>query len=178
MNIWHDINPKRITAGRFYAVIEISKGGKNKYEMDKETGLLKLDRVLFPSTHYPANFGFIQRTYAKDGDPLDVLVLCSETIMPMTLVECKPIGVLKMIDDNKDDEKIIAVPVGDPNYSGYNDIKELPKHRFDEIRHFFQVYKMLEKGKETQIKSISGAEKAKEVVQLSIESYILDFQLA
>ena len=178
MNIWHDINPKRITAGRFYAVIEISKGGKNKYEMDKETGLLKLDRVLFTSTHYPANYGFIPRTYAKDGDPLDVLVLCSETIMPMTLVECKPIGVLKMIDDTKDDEKIIAVPVGDPNYSGYNDIKELPKHRFDEIRHFFQVYKMLEKGKETQIKSISGAEKAKEVVQLSIESYILDFQLA
>lgn len=178
MNIWHDINPKRITAGRFYAVIEISKGGKNKYEMDKETGLLKLDRVLFTSTHYPANYGFIPRTYAKDGDPLDVLVLCSESIMPMTLVECKPIGVLKMIDDNKDDEKIIAVPVGDPNYSGYNDIKELPKHRFDEIRHFFQVYKMLEKGKETQIKSISGAEKAKEVVQLSIESYILDFQLA
>jgi inorganic pyrophosphatase len=178
MNIWHDINPKRITAGRFYAVIEISKGGKNKYEMDKETGLLKLDRVLFTSTHYPANYGFIPRTYAKDGDPLDVLVLCSETIMPMTLVECKPIGVLKMIDDNKDDEKIIAVPVGDPNYSGYSDIKELPKHRFDEIRHFFQVYKMLEKGKETQIKSISGAEKAKEVVQLSIESYILDFQLA
>lgn len=178
MNIWHDINPKRITAGKFYAVIEISKGGKNKYEMDKETGLLKLDRVLFTSTHYPANYGFIPRTYAKDGDPLDVLVLCSETIMPMTLVECKPIGVLKMIDDNKDDEKIIAVPVGDPNYSGYNDIKELPKHRFDEIRHFFQVYKMLEKGKETQIKSISGAEKAKEVVQLSIESYILDFQLA
>ena len=178
MNIWHDINPKRITSGRFYAVIEISKGGKNKYEMDKETGLLKLDRVLFTSTHYPANYGFIPRTYAKDGDPLDVLVLCSETIMPMTLVECKPIGVLKMIDDNKDDEKIIAVPVGDPNYSGYNDIKELPKHRFDEIRHFFQVYKMLEKGKETQSKSISGAEKAKEVVQLSIESYILDFQLA
>ena len=159
MNIWHDINPKRITAGRFYAVIEISKGGKNKYEMDKETGLLKLDRVLFTSTHYPANYGFIPRTYAKDGDPLDVLVLCSETIMPMTLVECKPIGVLKMIDDNKDDEKIIAVPVGDPNYSGYSDIKELPKHRFDEIRHFFQVYKMLEKGKETQIKSISGAAK-------------------
>ena len=176
MNIWHDINPKRITAGRFYAVIEISKGGKNKYEMDKETGLLKLDRVLFTSTHYPANYGFIPRTYAKDGDPLDVLVLCSETIMPMTLVECKPIGMLNMVD--KDDEKIIAVPVGDPNYSGYNDIKELPKHRFDEIRHFFQVYKMLEKGKETQIKSISGAEKAKEVVQLSIESYILDFQLA
>ena len=162
MNIWHDINPKRITAERFHAVIEIPKGGKNKYEMDKETGMLKLDRVLFTSTHYPANYGFIPRTYAKDGDPIDVLVLCSETIAPMTLVECKPIGVLRMIDDNKNDEKIIAVPVNDPNYNGYNDIKDLPKHRFDEIRHFFQVYKMLEKGKETEIKSISGAEKAKE----------------
>lgn len=177
MNIWHDINPKRITAERFHAVIEIPKGGKNKYEMDKETGMLKLDRVLFTSTHYPANYGFIPRTYAKDGDPIDVLVLCSETILPMTLVECKPIGVLKMIDDNKNDEKIIAVPVNDPNYNGYNDIKDLPKHRFDEIRHFFQVYKMLEKGKETEIKSISGAEKAKEVVQIAIESYILDFQM-
>ena len=177
MNIWHDINPKRITAERFHAVIEIPKGGKNKYEMDKETGMLKLDRVLFTSTHYPANYGFIPRTYAKDGDPIDVLVLCSETIAPMTLVECKPIGVLRMIDDNKNDEKIIAVPVNDPNYNGYNDIKDLPKHRFDEIRHFFQVYKLLEKGKETEIKSISGAEKAKEVVQIAIESYILDFQM-
>ena len=177
MNIWHDINPKRITAERFHAVIEIPKGGKNKYEMDKETGMLKLDRVLFTSTHYPANYGFIPRTYAKDGDPIDVLVLCAETIAPMTLVECKPIGVLRMIDDNKNDEKIIAVPVNDPNYNGYNDIKDLPKHRFDEIRHFFQVYKMLEKGKETEIKSISGAEKAKEVVQIAIESYILDFQM-
>lgn len=178
MNIWHDINPKRVTAEKFYAVIEIPKGGKNKYEMDKETGMLKLDRVLFTSTHYPANYGFIPRTYAKDGDPIDVLVLCSETIQPMTLVECKPIGVLRMIDDNKNDEKIIAVPVNDPNYNGYNDIKDLPKHRFDEIRHFFQVYKMLEKGKETEIKSISGAEKAKEVVKIAIESYIQDFQLA
>lgn len=177
MNIWHDINPKRITAERFHAVIEIPKGGKNKYEMDKETGMLKLDRVLFTSTHYPANYGFIPRTYAKDGDPIDVLVLCSETIAPMTLVECKPIGVLRMIDDNKNDEKIIAVPVNDPNYNVYNDIKDLPKHRFDEIRHFFQVYKMLEKGKETEIKSISGAEKAKEVVQIAIESYVLDFQM-
>ena len=118
MNIWHDISPKRITSEKFYAVIEISKGGKNKYELDKETGMLKLDRVLFTSTHYPANYGFIPRTYADDGDPLDVLVLCSETIQPMTLVECKPIGVLNMIDNDSCDEKIIAVPVNDPNYCG------------------------------------------------------------
>ena len=178
MNIWHDISPKRITAEDFYAVIEISKGDKNKYELDKQTGMLKLDRVLFTSTHYPANYGFIPRTYADDGDPLDVLVLCSETILPMTLVECKPIGVLNMIDNNSKDEKIIAVPINDPNYNTYSDITDLPKHRFDEIRHFFQVYKTLEDDKETAATEIYGAEKAKEVVQLCIESYVLDFQLA
>ena len=125
MNIWHDISPKRITPDDFYAVIEISKGDKNKYELDKETGLLKLDRVLFTSTHYPANYGFIPRTFADDGDPLDVLVLCSETILPMTLVECKPIGMLNMIDGDSRDEKIIAVPLGDPNYTNITDIKDL-----------------------------------------------------
>ena len=119
MNIWHDISPKRIKKDRFYAVIEISKGGKNKYELDKETGMLKLDRVLFTSTHYPANYGFIPRTYASDNDPLDVLVLCSEKIQPMTIVECFPIGVLIMEDGGARDEKIIAVPVNDPNYNGY-----------------------------------------------------------
>ncbi len=175
MNIWHDISPERITPECFYAVIEISKGGKNKYEMDKETGMLKLDRVLFTSTHYPSNYGFIPLTYCDDGDPLDVLVLCSETILPMTLVECKPIGVLIMIDDDSSDEKIIAVPVNDPNYNCYNDIKDLPKHRFDEIRHFFQVYKMLEINKMTNVKEISGAEKAKEVIKSAMESYNRDF---
>ena len=104
MNIWHDISPKRIRKDKFYAVIEISKGGKNKYELDKETGMLKLDRVLFTSTHYPANYGFIPRTYASDGDPLDVLVLCSEIIRPMTIVECVPIGVLIMEDGGARDE--------------------------------------------------------------------------
>lgn len=178
MNIWHDISPKRITTERFYAVIEISKGGKNKYELDKETGLLKLDRVLFTSTHYPANYGFIPRTYADDGDPLDVLVLCSETIQPMTLVECKPIGVLTMIDDDHNDEKIIAVPVNDPNYNGYNDMSELPTHYFEEIRHFFQVYKTLEDDKVTSVTEINGCDKAKEVIKKSIDSYIRDFQMA
>ena len=178
MNIWHDISPKRITSDNFYAVIEISKGDKNKYELDKETGMLKLGRVLFTSTHSPANYGFIPRTYADDGDPLDVLVLCSETILPMTLVECKPIGVLNMIDDNSADEKIIAVPINDPNYNTYNDIKDLPKHVFEEIRHFFQVYKSLENGKETNVTEVYGAKKAKEVIKKCIESYIKDFQLA
>ena len=166
MNIWHDISPKRITKDKFYAVIEISKGGKNKYELDKETGMLKLDRVLFTSTHYPANYGFIPRTFADDGDPLDVLVLCSETIQPMTLVECKPIGVLNMVDNDSCDEKIIAVPVNDP------------KHYFEEIQHFFQVYKTLEADKVTSVTETDGVDKAKEIIEKAITSYIRDFQMA
>lgn len=176
MNIWHDIAPRRIKKDKFYAVIEIHKGGKNKYEMDKETGLLKLDRVLFTSTHYPANYGFIPRTYASDDDPLDVLVLCSERIQPMTLVECTPIGVLKMTDNDHEDEKIIAVPVHDPNYNVYKDISELPQHRFDEIRHFFEVYKTLEENSKTSVVEIDGAEEAQNIIQASIDNYIELFQ--
>ena len=178
MNIWHDISPKRITPDDFYAVIEISKGDKNKYELDKETGLLKLDRVLFTSTHYPANYGFIPRTFADDGDPLDVLVLCSEKILPMTLVECKPIGLLNMIDGDSRDEKIIAVPLNDPNYSTYSDIQDLPKHVFEEIQHFFAVYKSLEHGKETSVAEVSGVQVAKDTIKKCIECYITDFQMA
>ena len=114
MNIWHDISPKRITAGDFMAVIEIEKGSKCKYELDKETGVLRLDRILYTSTHYPANYGFIPRTYADDLDPLDVLVLCSESLYPMTTVRCYPIGVISMIDNGRYDEKIIAIPFNDP----------------------------------------------------------------
>ena len=116
-NVWHNINPERIKKDDFLAVIEIRKGGKNKYELDKETGMIILDRVLYTSTHYPANYGFIPRTYADDGDPLDVLVLCQEIIDPLVLVRCYPIGVLKMIDGGKVDEKIIAIPFSDPTYS-------------------------------------------------------------
>ena len=149
MNIWHDINPARITRSSFDAVIEISKGSKMKYELDKETGMLHLDRVLHTSTHYPANYGFIPRTYALDNDPLDVLVLCSEQIEPMALVKCYPIGVISMLDNGAPDDKIIAIPVGDPTYNGYSDISQLPKHVFDEMIHFFSVYKTLE-NKETE----------------------------
>lgn len=154
------------------------KGRQNKYELDKETGMLKLDRVLFTSTHYPANYGFIPRTFADDGDPLDVLVLCSETIQPMTLVECKPIGVLNMVDNDSCDEKIIAVPVNDPNYNCYSDISELPKHYFEEIQHFFQVYKTLEADKVTSVTETDGVDKAKEIIEKAITSYIRDFQMA
>lgn len=169
-NIWHDINPRRISAEDFIAVIEIPKGGKNKYEMDKETGLLRLDRVLYTSTHYPANYGFIPRTYAQDNDPLDVLVLCQESIVPMTLVRCYPIGVIKMIDDEETDEKIIAIPFNDPSKNKYTDISQLPEHTFEEIRHFFRVYKSLE-SKETIVSDVLGANEAKEIIRSCIASY-------
>lgn len=143
-NIWHDISPKRITPSDFICVIEISKGSKKKYELDKETGLIILDRILYTSTRYPANYGFIPRTYGDDEDPLDVLLLCSEALEPMCLVRAYPIGVISMIDNGRRDEKIIAIPFNDPNYNHYTDIQQLPMHIFDEMRHFFSVYKNLE----------------------------------
>ena len=120
-NIWHNISSDRITTRKFEAFIEIPKGCKAKYELDKETGALKLDRVLYTSTVYPANYGFIPKTLAEDGDPLDVLVLCGEAIYPATLVQCYPIGVITMIDGGSLDEKIIAIPFGDPTYNNYYD---------------------------------------------------------
>ena len=176
MNIWHDIDSKRIAPENFVAVVEIQKGGKNKYELDKETGMLKLDRVLFTSTHYPANYGFIPRTYAEDNDPLDVLVLCQEGIVPMTLVECQPIGMLKMIDEDENDEKIIAVPVNDPSLSCYKDISELPSHMFEEISHFFEVYKVLE-NKHTAIREISGRTEALNCISDCIERYKSKYEM-
>lgn len=170
MNIWHDIEEERIKKDDFIAVIEISKGGKNKYELDKKTGMLKLDRVLYTATHYPANYGFIPKTYAEDDDPLDVLVLCQEEIVPLTLVECYPIGVLKMIDGNKKDEKIIAIAKDDPFWNGYKNITELPKHIMEEIRHFFKVYKQLE-GKKTEIDRMEEKEEAIHIIERSIEQY-------
>ncbi|MEF9969344.1 MAG: inorganic diphosphatase [Ruthenibacterium sp.] len=170
-NIWHDINPSRIGADDFIAVIEIEKGSKNKYELDKETGHIILDRILYTSTHYPANYGLIPRTYADDGDPLDVLVLCSEMLQPLSLVRCYPIGVITMIDGGKMDEKIIAIPFNDPTYNGYHDIAELPDHIFSEMRHFFTVYKNLE-GKETAVDDVKGPDEARKIIVNCIDAYI------
>ncbi len=174
MNIWHDISPERITRKDFEAVIEISKGSKMKYELDKETGILKLDRVLHTSTHYPANYGFIPRTYADDFDPLDVLVLCSEQIVPLSLVRCYPIGVISMLDSGHADDKIIAIPFGDPTYNVYKDISQLPTHVFDEMIHFFKVYKMLE-NKDTMINEARGVLAAIDIIDDAIEGYNKEF---
>ena len=136
MNVWHDIKIERITPNKFVAVVEIEKQSKNKYELDKETGLLMLDRILHTSTHYPANYGFIPKTLAEDNDPLDVLILCSEAIKPLCMVECYPIGVISMSDGGVGDDKIIAIPFNDPNWNFYQDLTDLPKHLIEEIMHF------------------------------------------
>lgn len=170
MNIWHNISEDRIKKDDFIAVVEIPKGCKNKYELDKKTGMLKLDRILYTATHYPANYGFIPRTYAGDKDPLDVLVLCQEPIYPLTLVECYPIGILRMTDSNEEDEKIIAIAKKDPFLNSYNDISELPAQISAEIMHFFEVYKQLE-GKKTTVDKMMGRKEAEEIIQKTIDDY-------
>ncbi len=170
MNIWHDIKKERISRDNFTAVIEIPKNCKNKYELDKETGMLRLDRILYTATHYPANYGFIPRTYAGDHDPLDVLVLSQEEFYPLTLVECYPIGVMIMTDSNERDEKIIAIAKNDPFMNCYTDISEIPEHVISEIMHFFEVYKQLE-GKKTTVDEMLGREDAKDIIQSCMKTY-------
>jgi len=174
MNIWHNVNPDRIRPDDYLGVIEISEGSKMKYELDKETGALILDRVLYTSTIYPANYGFIPRTFADDSDPLDILVLCSERIQPMAIVRCYPIGAIIMTDGKQTDEKIISLPFNDPRYNCYHDISELPHHVFEEMTHFFTVYKRLEH-KETAVSEVVGREEAMGIVKKAMERYSLQF---
>ena len=157
MNIWHDVSESRIKPEDFLAVIEITRGDKKKYELDKETGCIILDRILYTSMQYPANYGLIPRTLADDGDPL-------------VLVECYPIGVLTMLDGGKNDEKIIAIPFKDPTYNDYRSVHDLPSHLFDEMRHFFSVYKQLE-GKQTAVDEIGDRERAVEIITRCINCY-------
>ena len=175
MNLWHDIRPARLKPEDFLAVIEIEKGSKNKYEMDKETGALRLDRILYTSTHYPANYGFIPRTYADDGDPLDVLVLCSEAIRPMSLVRVYPVGYITMLDNGKRDDKILAIPFEDPMFNSYRELEDLPQHIHQEIQHFFTVYKSLEPGKESVVDNAHGREEALEVIRKAFSDYVDKF---
>lgn len=170
MNIWHDIDKNRIYPTDFISVVEISKGSNMKYELDKETGMLSLDRVLFTATYYPMNYGFIPRTYGDDNDPLDVLILCSAPIQPMTIVRCYPIGVMSMEDGGMNDEKIIAIPYSDPTYMSYTNVNELPEHIFKELKHFFSVYKQLE-GKSTEVKEIGGPSEAIAIIENAMKNY-------
>ena len=172
--IMHELSKDRVTPEKFTAVIEISKGSKVKYEIDEETGLLALDRILSTSVAYPWNYGFIPRTYAFDGDPLDILLVSSETLLPNCLVECKPIGLLKMIDGGDQDDKVICVATKDRFFKDFNSINQLPKHLTEEIRHFFSVYKALE-GKVTEAKEMLDADEAKAMIKVCMERYDKEF---
>lgn len=174
MNIWRDISADRITPSDFVACIEIEQGSKNKYELDKETGLIILDRVLYTSTHYPMNYGFIPLTYCDDHDPLDVFVLCSQPIEKLSLVRCFPIGMIDMKDRDEGDQKIIAIPFGDPQYNGYRDISELPSHILEELRHFLTVYKQLE-NKKVEVLETGNHEDAKKCIEDALSLYRTTF---
>ncbi len=171
MHPWHDfpVDEERV-ADSFPVVIEVPMGSKNKYELDKTSGLLRLDRVLHSAVYYPANYGFVPRTYCDDGDPLDVLVLGQEPVHPLTVVDVRAIGVMKMRDDKGIDDKLIAVSIGDPAFADYHDFRELPKHVVREMVRFFQDYKVLE-GKEVVVDQPLGVGRALEVLRQALVDY-------
>ncbi len=171
---WHIIDIGEQSPKIVNSIIEVPRGSKNKYEIDKESGFLKLDRTLFSSVHYPANYGFIPKTLSEDGDPLDILILGQEAIYPMTIVSAKPLGVLCMKDQDKLDEKIIAVHNNDPEYRDYTSIDDLPNHRIKEIKDFFENYKELEK-KKVEILHILGKVKAHKIIEEANRSYSKSF---
>jgi inorganic pyrophosphatase len=170
MHPWHDIDPGNDAPSFVNSIIEIPKGSKGKYELDKESGLLRLDRVLFSSVHYPANYGFIPRTYCDDHDPLDILVICSIDVIPMSIIEAKIIGAMEMVDGNERDDKIIAVARHDMSVNYINDLSELPPHTLVELKRFFEDYKMLEH-KDVIVEQFLNRERAFEIVLEGIHLY-------
>ena len=167
---WHDVTPGAKLPQEFNAIIEIPFGSSVKYELDKTSGLIKLDRVLYSAVYYPANYGFIPQTLAEDDDPLDVLVLCQEAVDPLTMLNARAIGLMTMLDSGKRDHKIVAVCPDDPIYAVYKDINELPAPRLNMLRRFFQDYKMLE-GKSVEVDEIEPAEKAVPIIEESLQRY-------
>ena len=167
---WHDVTPGEHLPREFMSVIEIPMGSNVKYELDKDTGLLRLDRVLYSAVHYPINYGFIPQTLAEDGDALDVLVLCQEPVTPLTLVEARAIGLMTMIDSGKRDHKILAVAVKDPEYIGFTEAAELPAHRLAILRRFFQDYKQLE-GKSVEVDQLQPAASTLPIIEESLAMY-------
>ena len=171
MHPWHDCYvDDSVIEKAFPVVIEIPKGSKNKYELDKETGLLKLDRALFSAVHYPADYGFIPRTYCDDGDPLDVLVLAAEPVYPLTLVEARAIGVMRMRDEKGIDDKILAVSISDPTFADYTNKDQLPNHVLVQVRRFFEDYKVLEH-KQVVIEDMLGPTEALAIIAEALEFY-------
>lgn len=170
MRYWHDIPPGPKPPARIYVIVEIPKGSQNKYEYDKELNVIKLDRVLFSPLHFPGDYGFIPQTLAEDGDPLDALVLVTFPTYPGMLIEARPIGLLRMYDQEIIDDKILCVPVYDPRFNEYSDINDVETHILREISHFFQVYKELE-GREVKIDGWKNMTEAKKVIEESIRRY-------
>ena len=168
----HDIEVGDDVAAYVPAVIEIPRGSHLKYEIDKPTGLLRLDRVLYSAVHYPANYGFIPRTHADDGDPLDVLVLMQEPVAPLTIMRARAVGGLRMVDEKGGDDKIIAVCIDDPAYAHYRSIDELPPHVTRELDRFFRDYKVLEgKQEEVEVGALYDVDRALEVIRESRAAY-------
>jgi inorganic pyrophosphatase len=170
LNLWRDLSPGSHPPEEVTAVIEIPFGSRNKYELDKHTGMLRLDRVLYSAVHYPGDYGFIPRTLHEDGDPLDVLVLIKEETFPGCLIDVRPIGVLKMLDKGEPDDKILAVPRHDPYHEEWFDIADIPRHQLKEVEHFFQSYKDLE-GKRVQVAGWGKSEEAMRIIVDSIDRY-------
>ncbi len=170
MHPWHDVAPGEKAPALVSAVIEVPKGSKTKYELDKKSGLIRVDRILFGSAHYPANYGFIPRTYCGDHDPLDVLVLGQESVVPLAVLNAKPIGVMKMSDQGEPDDKIIAVHADDPEYAFYDSIDQLPPHRMIEVQSFFEDYKKLE-NKVVVVERFLGPGEARAVLSEALALY-------
>ena len=167
---WHDISIGEAAPEKVNAIIEIPNGSRAKYELEKESGMLKLDRVLFSSVHYPANYGFLPKTLCDDNDPLDILVMSQIDIQPLCMVEAKVIGVMHIVDDNEIDDKIISVAANDPSVSHFNNISELPQHLINELQNFFEEYKKLEK-KDVKVKEFQDRKKALQIIEESIKMY-------
>jgi len=167
---WHDVTPGEHLPAEFTAVIEIPMGSSVKYELDKETGMLRLDRILYSAVYYPANYGFIPQTFADDDDPLDVLVLCQEPVAPLTLVNARAIGLMTMVDSGKKDHKVLAVATNDPEYNGFHEAQELAPHRLTMLRRFFQDYKTLE-GKAVEVDELEPAAAALPVIEAALARY-------
>jgi inorganic pyrophosphatase len=167
---WHDLSPGDKIPREFDAVIEIPLGSNLKYELDKGSGMIRMDRVLYSAVYYPANYGFIPQTLAEDHDPLDVLVLCQEAVVPLTIMHARAIGLMTMIDSGDKDHKIIAVATADPEYNSYREIKQLPPHKMATVRRFFQDYKKLE-GKRVEVDKILPSSRALPVISASFAQY-------
>lgn len=167
---WHDVELPTDSPTELLTLIEVPKGSKVKYELDKVTGLIRVDRILYSAVHYPANYGFIPRTLGEDHDPLDILVLCQEPVLPLSLMRARPIGVMKMIDQGEADDKIIAVHLDDPEYRHYKEIEELAPHRMKEIKRFFEDYKRLEE-KEVVVEDFLPKKNALNIIKAAIQRY-------